>query len=1658
MFTIIENNQTNPLFTSWSFLTAPQLCTAVSPPSVTAEFARLARLAVVDRVVIPRPSSLNRGKNLPTFNRFSILEEDYSEQSESDIERSRSDVDRMVYYTSHSTLRHVKAARLAVVFETPSPKRPKLFAWRKPRKMVVQGREFKFQFPNLEEGKEGIYDWCHKFCATTVLDQMYAQSLIGKYVALDPRTDHLVNLLESTVIFYYHMFTAKTFTARMMAIAAFAKMMQTKLNNTQVAMMTLISVWEHLSKTSPDEECEFQLQAFEFPDISDLRTFLNYYETFKSSKLYEKLYKFSMYALSLSLFDKVGINMDKCNMDKVAQEAIKKKYHFGLDFVHSLLDTVLFLCERGYQCLQSGSIEPIFHSELKYQEWFDTADKLIRNSKLLYTDTAGLQIDKFAYLADLKDTIEKGKSMRRLAARPEDKILFNKILSSLEMAHDMECTKRNAMKDRPAPFPLLLYGGSSVGKSTLINVLFQQFGKLLNLSTQPEFKFTKNPNETFWSGHNPSQWCIVLDDIGFLNPTLGVLDPTIGEMLSINNYVSYVTNQAELQDKGRCPVRAKFLIATTNTPHLNAHAYFSCPLAVQRRLPWIIDVRPKYCDPDKPGMLSSTLCPPTEPGTYPDYWIFVVRKVVPANPSLDARIGARANIVDHATYNTMREFLTWFNQAVLDHEASQKKIAECGNNMAQVTLCSTCNIPSGWCTCMETQALEIEAPEPEESENEVVSISRTAMLKEYIQGTDAYEKIVLGYYGGLFGITSYSLPGLCADLSWGRGWKVKTLWESKHRLTLTRKAIGALGQVAYSSFSPTPWLSQAAVAVVAIIAAYKASSVIREHFFGPTPQGGVPSKSYLAQKREDKFGVYEHPYVERMQMNVDDISPQTASNKGVDPSHTIKMIENAIYVFTSLCEGVTRVTNAVNVKGNVYMCNTHGIAPKTPFYLTVTSTSGSGIVGNSNKILVSDTMVYRIPKSDFTFIQLRCRPPGRDLIPYFNRASYDGLLKGMYIGRDINGTVWHKEVANVRQGIDTFVSHGQKVTHPTWSGKVENPTDVGDCGAVLFSNTPAGHIILGIHTLGRDCDIRAIKISYEVLKEACEVFEQDPVESGYVQVSAPSKERWISHMTPQSVVAGGNPGTANVVGSYVGEFKMRKQSCVAPTLIQATAVYHGYSVTHGAPDMSDTPWLLALNDMTRPVTLLDEDILEHCVKSIIDGTKNVSVKDVEVYDLKTAVNGRAGLKYCDKLNRKTSAGCPYKCPKTRFLYEVPSGPAEDLVMPTEEICNTMTEIENTYAARKRWHPVFSGNLKDEPVTLEKVAAKKTRVFTASPMAWTLVVRKHLLSVIVHMQTNRFVYETGPGVVAQSLEWEQIREYLVQHGENRIVAGDYSKFDKRMPANVILAAFDVIISICQRAGYSDREMAIVRGIAYDTAFPMVDFNGTLIEFYGSNPSGHPLTVIINGLANSIYMRYCYANLARQFVAKLYPGYVPTSHATVLANFKKNVNLLTYGDDNIMGVSKSCDWFNHTAIAEVLALVDIGYTMADKEAKSVPFIHIDDSNFLKRTWRWDVDVEAYVAPLDHASINKMLTTCLLKGNITPEQHAIAVIETAGREYFWYGKEVFHEKRQMFLDIVRTCNLEAYVEDSTFPTWESLKEDFYENSHHVFLKREVKSLKCY
>jgi hypothetical protein len=382
------------------------------------------------------------------------------------------------------------------------------------------------------------------------------------------------------------------------------------------------------------EEFQFEVQSNEF-DFRSMRDLLDNYDLFKGSILVKKIYKLSMYLISSSLFARLGVGLSDLGYNQFEREAMKKKYYLGPDFIHCLFDTIIFLCERGYQSLQTGSFQPFLYTEKSYVEFVEQAELLKRQSRLLQNPEAH-GFNESSFRADLDKAIERGDTICRYTIKLDvsEKRFLRSLTNELQMIKCDLCTRAAAREHRTPPYSILVSGDSGIGKSTIKDMLFYHFGKVCDLDVDKTFCYTRNPVAKFWDGFTTSQWAIILDDVAFMHPNKAASgDPSCMEFLQIINAVPFVPDQADLNDKGRTPLRCKLCIATTNTRNLNAHHYFSFPSAAQRRFPYVVVPTVKKEFTTESGMLDSAKTLNIS-GEYPDYWSWKVLRIMPTKRGL----------------------------------------------------------------------------------------------------------------------------------------------------------------------------------------------------------------------------------------------------------------------------------------------------------------------------------------------------------------------------------------------------------------------------------------------------------------------------------------------------------------------------------------------------------------------------------------------------------------------------------------------------------------------------------------------------------------------------------------------------------------------------------------------------------------------------------------------------------------------------------------------------------------------------------------------------------------------------------------------------------------------------------------------------------------
>ncbi|APG77468.1 hypothetical protein [Sanxia picorna-like virus 4] len=366
------------------------------------------------------------------------------------------------------------------------------------------------------------------------------------------------------------------------------------------------------------------------------------------------------------------------------------------------------------------------------------------------------------------------------------------------------------------------------------------------------------------------------------------------------------------------------------------------------------------------------------------------------------------------------------------------------------------------------------------------------------------------------------------------------------------------------------------------------------------------------------------------------------------------------------------------------------------------------------------------------------------------------------------------------------------------------------------------------------------------------------------------------------------------------------------------------------------------------------------------------------------INGIAGKRFIDHINFDSSIGYPLSGKKKKYM----QGYENNFDFADVALFNSEFELmKSKYLKDERYYPIFKASLKDEALPRTK---DKVRVFQAADITLQYGWRKYGLPILRFLSMYPLLSECAVGVNPYNEEWHQLHNHVTFDGvcNSRIVAGDYKDWDKKLPSQLVLAAFNVIIKIADKLpGYNEEDRKMIKGLATDTTYYLSHFNGTLIEFNCGLPSGHNLTAHINSIANSLLMRYGYY---------LYKNPAP---------FRSHCHAITYGDDFECGVLHKIVHFDHLIYRDVVKSLGMILTMPDKTSEATSFLHIDECDFLKRrSIKCDIDNKYYGA-LDIMSMTRSL---MVHGKlkIDKRQHAYSVIRGFVHDLSFHPRDVYEK----------------------------------------------------
>jgi len=320
------------------------------------------------------------------------------------------------------------------------------------------------------------------------------------------------------------------------------------------------------------------------------------------------------------------------------------------------------------------------------------------------------------------------------------------------------------------------------------------------------------------------------------------------------------------------------------------------------------------------------------------------------------------------------------------------------------------------------------------------------------------------------------------------------------------------------------------------------------------------------------------------------------------------------------------------------------------------------------------------------------------------------------------------------------------------------------------------------------------------------------------------------------------------------------------------------------------------------------------------------------------------------INLNTSPGHPWVCKKPK------DAKGKHWLINNDGLgnCEMTSELEKaiikrleTYKKGERPFEMWIDCKKDEIRPIEKVKAGKTRIFTIAPVDFTIVCRMFFLHFIEAFQKNNCNGFSAVGL-DPLVDWERMWKRMEEVGSKCAFDGDFGTYDGSLKPDCIDEAIEgisdwydmmvdgLVIKIGEtfKMEFTAEECRMIRKLIADAIIHTVQMaKDCAYQSHQGNPSGNPLTAILNSIVNELYLRIVF--------------YICVKRCE-LGLFDKTVREEVYGDDNVVNVREDfAELFNFQTVSKVFAEYGIEYTTAEKSAGvGLKYKPLKELRFLKQ----------------------------------------------------------------------------------------------------------------
>lgn len=1375
------------------------------------------------------------------------------------------------------------------------------------------------------------------------------------------------------------------------------------------------------------------------------------------------------------------------------------------DLLTMLLDTAIYIfdnCMSYFKgdlafmdILRSPSASYKYEKELRFLQ---ANVKLYEENSL---DT--IDLSRSEYEIRLFEIEKLTKSFYERSSGSERRLMALNILTISQLQNRVVSTTVQ-MSIRPSPFTFALVGETSIGKTSVLMLLYNLLMRANLFNPDKKFFTSINASDAYQSEVQTFHEWINADDFG---NTKAEHETGVSTQLIID----YVNNdpkcalKADVDSKGKVFINPSFFTATTNVKNLDAHYKSNEPLSILRRMGYFItmEVKPEYRKRD-----SHFLDPSKMVDAINDAWYFLVQVAKPL-PKRPEAVGAcqyvwetvknsDGYLMEKVGLNAVISFLKEKSRA---HFVQQQSLIKGVNDIHQMELCPHDSYKAICDDCLYLiDDLRVQAGKLIEYDD-CKKYDRLIRFVEFFtidfsfmdRYKSLYDKLISKSTKNAY--TMIDIWSICCAtvvniglyligvgpilfcVSWVTAYYVTKLYLVINYVQSVAKDIQKTGLAMIQPVLKKKYHLLAGAGVTVGILAFlkfvRSHKKVLEQVVNINTQGAEYSTPKPDKNPKENCWIVP-------EVTIPPCSTRVATA-------TFDQVRNTVgdaLVITYLEKtGVDKKNWCIMlpIKGNVFLAPYHLLQKD---FNKIYIQKSKSLLSPNRSCPLESSMWMRIGETDLCLLSLPVMGDNRDIIHLFpNKGAIFNTEVVTWVSKD-RELDRHEYRTQAKFHRVKFQDHFEPhlcYDYMGWRLELDRPTSVGLCGSPIISNG-IRPLILGVHSAGIEGQNVAIVhyiTSDELVITYDALFNRKLGDSDHINVQCASTDHMqlsfpdynIKHLgkihfkSPFCFHEG--PAVVSLYGAHDG-MRRRFTSAVENTIISDSVTRHlGIEPAHGPPMNIGNwkPWYADSMKSTRNNCLLPEPLklavgdLESTILEFLEN--HLEYKDlIHPMSRVATLSGVDGCNGIDSIKLKTSAGFPRCKPKRNYVFESDEV-HEHITRPLDvspEIWETIDDLEKKLMDGKRVYFIHRINLKDEPIALGK---EKVRTFAGCSLECLILVRMYFLPILKMMMDNSEIFECAVGVNAHGPEWTKITEHMQKFGIDRTIAGDYKDYDLMVWCVLTMIAFNIMIGIAKFCGYSEEQLTLMRGLATELCFGLTEYNGEYVMFFGRNLSGHPATVFINNLINSLYCRYAYYDIYESIKHKdenFFRGLVEHLDLSeeVFQQWKEQfcnigvfnneapkfadvVSLMCYGDDNKMSVREDVHWFNHTTMQYSLKRVGLDYTMADKETKTVPFISASDCSFLKRHSVWSDDFNQYLGPLELKSMIKTLHVGVVSKVITRQQQAAEALDSVIRELFYHGRDIFESWRCKLQIVLEECELEAWFSTRALHTYDYLESEY-------------------